>query len=344
MESITLKRISSASCSARVVAGARSRRLAAAAVQQNVKEVTTSTSAGALEDIYIGFEKEDGYGSREGRTGRIIRDDPRKYPSRDEWGTGGWAGGEAGLWKLREQVQKEKPAKQPTKTPPKATGMPVTANPPPGKAAIYVGFNKDELDLRKTGAKGRVVIDGKFLLAVFLLKLELLLYWNPIITGMPLVAIIADPRKYPGKDDIGPLAGVAGGFAGGEAGLKQFVATGDVKLRKPGEPGPKQFSPLTLAGVVALAGAVGGIVLDLVTNAGENAVTRGLLQAPIDKNTKLLIGAALGLVGVSGLIIAATATVRSLQEKIQETAKDAIVSAAFIFVVFLVAKGILEDF
>ncbi len=73
-------------------------------------------------------------------------------------------------------------------------------------------------------------------------------------------------------------AGVAGGFAGGEAGLKQFVATGDLKLRKPGEPGPKQFSPLTLAGLVALAGAVGGIVLDFVTDAGENAVTRELLQ------------------------------------------------------------------
>ncbi|GLI68817.1 hypothetical protein VaNZ11_013320 [Volvox africanus] len=235
MESISMKRVSGASCAAGSFSGMRNRRIVAAAVQQNLKETPTSTSAGPLEEIYIGFEKEDGYGSREGRKGRVIRDDPRKYPSRDQWGTGGWAGGEAGLWKLREQV-KDKAAKQPTKPAPKATGSTITANPPAGKAAIYVGFNKDELDLRKSGAKGRVVID--------------------------------DPRKYPGKDDIGPLAGVAGGFAGGEAGLKQFVATGDVKLRKPGEPGPKQFSPLTLAGLIALAGAVGGIVLDLATNAG----------------------------------------------------------------------------
>ncbi|GIL72635.1 hypothetical protein Vretimale_4380 [Volvox reticuliferus] len=238
MESTLMKRVSDASCAARSLAGKRNRRIVAAAVQQNVKETPTFTSAGALEEVYIGFEKEDGYGSREGRKGRVIRDDPRKYPSRDQWGTGGWAGGEAGLWKLREQVQKEKVVKQPTKPASKATASSITANPPPGKAAIYVGFNKDELDLRKSGAKGRVVID--------------------------------DPRKYPGKDDIGPLAGVAGGFAGGEAGLKQFVATGDVKLRRPGEPGPKQFSPLTLAGLIALAGAVGGIVLDLVTNAGSN--------------------------------------------------------------------------
>ncbi|GLC35937.1 hypothetical protein PLESTB_000521200 [Pleodorina starrii] len=236
MESVLMKRVSGAPCTARPLAGARTARVAAAAVQQNVKEVTT-TSATPVEEIYIGFEKEDGFGSREGRKGRVIRDDPRKYPSRDAWGTGGWAGGEAGLWQLREQVQKEKATKSAPKAAPKAAA-PVAANPPPGKEAIYVGFNKDELELRKSGAKGRVVID--------------------------------DPRKYPGKDDIGPLAGVAGGFAGGEAGLKQFVATGDLKLRKPGEPGPKQFSPLTLAGVVALAGAVGGIVLAQLTDAGAN--------------------------------------------------------------------------
>lgn len=75
-----------------------------------------------------------------------------------------------------------------------------------------------------------------------------------------------------------PAAGVAGGFAGGEAGLKQFVATGELKFRKPGEAGPKQFSPLTLAGLVALAGAVGGVVLELVTDAGENALTREWMQ------------------------------------------------------------------
>lgn len=56
-------------------------------------------------ELYIGFVKEDGFGSREGRKGRVIKDDIRKYPSRDAWGTGGWAGGEAGLWQLREEAQ-----------------------------------------------------------------------------------------------------------------------------------------------------------------------------------------------------------------------------------------------
>jgi hypothetical protein len=73
-------------------------------------------------------------------------------------------------------------------------------------------------------------------------------------------------------------AGATGGFAAGEVGLKQFVTTGDVKLRQPGQPGPRQFSPLTLAGVVALAGAVGGVVLGLVNDAGEIEQTRELLQ------------------------------------------------------------------
>lgn len=65
---------------------------------------STTTSASPQEEIYIGFVKEEGFGSREGRKGRVIKDDPKKYPSRDWVGVGGWAGGEAGLWQLREQV------------------------------------------------------------------------------------------------------------------------------------------------------------------------------------------------------------------------------------------------
>ncbi|GFR41404.1 hypothetical protein Agub_g2084 [Astrephomene gubernaculifera] len=308
MESTVLKRVSNASCLN--LRPSRGQHLVTAAAQQGAKG--PANSGAQLADIYIGFQKEDGFGSREGRKGRVIKDDPRKYPSRDEWGTGGWAGGEAGLWKLREQVkaQKEKEApKAAAKPPSRAASVP--SKPPPGKEVIYVGFNKDEIDLRKSGAKGRVLVD--------------------------------DPRKYPGKEDIGLLAGVAGGFAGGEAGVKQFVATGDVKFRKPGEPGRRQFSPLTLAGLVALAGAVGGIVLDLVTDAGENAVSRELLQAPIDQNTKLLILSAMGLVGVSGVIIGTTAALRALKERIQDTAKNAAVSGVFLLVVYLIAKSILEE-
>lgn len=42
------------------------------------------------EQIYIG-------------QGRYVEDDPKKYPDKDSFGTGGWAGGEAGLQKWLEQ-------------------------------------------------------------------------------------------------------------------------------------------------------------------------------------------------------------------------------------------------
>lgn len=64
---------------------------------------TESASDSNTTEIYIGFVKEEGFGDRSGKKGRIVKDDPRKYPDRSEI-TGGWAGGEAGLWKLREEI------------------------------------------------------------------------------------------------------------------------------------------------------------------------------------------------------------------------------------------------
>lgn len=37
--------------------------------------------------------------------GRFIEDDPKLYPAKDEWGTGGWAGGEQGTSLLRNGSQ-----------------------------------------------------------------------------------------------------------------------------------------------------------------------------------------------------------------------------------------------
>jgi hypothetical protein len=76
--------------------------------------------------------------------------------------TGGWAGGEAGLWVAREEFKKEVEAsktKQSTvKEPPKKVGKssPWSKNGEP----IYVGFGKDELDLKSSGAMGRVIYDS----------------------------------------------------------------------------------------------------------------------------------------------------------------------------------------
>lgn len=50
----------------------------------------SNMQAKAEEDIYLG-------------KGRFIKDDPKKYPTKTEL-TGGWAGGEAALWALRDEI------------------------------------------------------------------------------------------------------------------------------------------------------------------------------------------------------------------------------------------------
>jgi hypothetical protein len=93
---------------------------------------------------------------------------------------GGWAGGEAGLWKLREQVLAEKAAKK-APAPPAAPSKPAVPKPQGGKAPIYLGYSKSDSDLRKAGAPGRFILD--------------------------------DPSKYPAKEDVGFLGGCPRGAA-----------------------------------------------------------------------------------------------------------------------------------
>lgn len=63
-------------------------------------------------------------------------------------------------------------------------------------------------------------------------------------------------------------AGATGGFAGGERGLRAYVETGEVRIRKPGEPGGQPMSPLSIAFLMLLAGA-GGAALLTQFSAGE---------------------------------------------------------------------------
>eukprot|EP00798_Chlamydomonas_sp_ICE-L_P013886 gene13886-19812_t len=182
----------------------------------------TVVRSGDKDEIYIGFPKND-YDRSEGRKGRVIKGDPAKYPSRDGMFTGGWAGGEAGLWQFREQIEAEKKGTKSSGPMPKPNGSPAA-----GKTAQYVGFGKDQLDLKNTGVAGRFVYD--------------------------------DDEKYPTRSEI------TGGFAGGEVGLKSFAATGEVKLRKPGQAGVKQQeSPLAIGFLLLLAGATAAVVLTVVS-------------------------------------------------------------------------------
>lgn len=69
---------------------------------------------------------------------------------------GGWAGGEVGLWEVRENAVKEglteKEARSKGEAPVTKTGK--------GQDEIYVGFtNKEDGYGDRTGKKGRVIVD-----------------------------------------------------------------------------------------------------------------------------------------------------------------------------------------
>jgi len=270
--------------------------------------VTQPTDEG-LSDVYIG-------------KGRVIKDDPKKYPGKDNLGpflgaTGGWAGGEAGLWQLREQVQREKAAKKAANAAISGASSSKAKVQPPApkgdKAPIYVGYGKDDLAQRKAGVPGRFILD--------------------------------DPAKYPAKDDIGFLAGATGGFAGGEKGLKQYIATGEVQLRDPNQPAPKQTSPVAVAGLLAAAGAGGGLLLNNLTDLGEEAVKGNILEAPIDDKTKGLLLVAVGLLATVGALAGGKALVDTLQNRISSAGDQAtklVVAGAFWLAVFVAARTILE--
>uniref|UniRef100_A0A7S0S335 Uncharacterized protein n=1 Tax=Chlamydomonas leiostraca TaxID=1034604 RepID=A0A7S0S335_9CHLO len=234
------------------------RSIAVAAIKSETREETSTSSK---QEIYIGFPKGD-YARPPGRKGRVIKDDPAKYPDREDMGplrgvVGGWAGGETSLWQFREAIKGEgksenksvkgvlapsSPVRQPQKT---RWNVKTTSS--AGKDAIYVGFAKDELELRKSGVQGRVIYD--------------------------------DAAKYPGKEDVGLFLGATGGFAGGEAALKQFAETGELRLLKPGDPAiKKQFSPLTLAFVLIFGAAGGGALLTFLLDGAEGGVS-DLLKA-----------------------------------------------------------------
>jgi len=87
--------------------------------------------------------------TRAGRKGRVIKDDPRKYPTKEDLGifsgaTGGWAGGEAGLWKLREEVLEQKKQQKAGggAAPAAGAGKPAVPKPQGEKQPIYIGYSK----------------------------------------------------------------------------------------------------------------------------------------------------------------------------------------------------------
>ncbi|GBF96556.1 hypothetical protein Rsub_09139 [Raphidocelis subcapitata] len=277
------------------------------AAQVSTTDAASSSGGGGESEIYLG-------------KGRVIRDDPRKYPGKEDLGvltgaTGGWAGGEAALWKLREELAAQKAASRGAAPPPPpaAPSKPSIPKPQGGKAPIYLGYSKSDADLRKVGAPGRFILD--------------------------------DPSKYPAKEDLGFFAGATGGFAAGEKGVKQFVRDGELQLRKEGQPGGQGASPVAIAGLLIAAGVGGGLVLNGAVDFTEGEirlVDQEILQAPIDESTKTLLLVALGALGVAGLLGAGRAAASTLSERFASGAQRLVLLGAFWVVVFIAARAVLE--
>lgn len=272
-------------------------------------------------EIYIGFEKGD-YAPRAGRTGRVVIDDPNKYPGRDNDFVGGWAGGEVGLKAFAASAATEEAStsgRTEASSAKKSTAA--AAKKGTSKGGVYIGHEKEDYEGRRLGLPGRFVDD--------------------------------DPQKYPDKESVGPLLNAVGGFAGGERGVKAFAETGRIPLAPDGK-GSRQFSPLAFAGFVALVGAGGGLLLNSV----EETVVEGP-DSPIVKEVAselalvasespqraaltaaVAVAAALaGVFAVKTAVDGAKARAAALGATIADGAK----AAAFWVAVFFAFKLVIEN-
>jgi len=291
-------------------------------------------------EIYIGFEKGD-YAPRDGRTGRVIVDDPSKYPDRSVY-VGGWPGGEVALksWAPKAAAEAAKEEEGGSSGAPGGGGKKATpAIPKPAAGAkaaaapIYLGHAKDDYAGRREGAPGRFIQD--------------------------------DPAKYPGREDLGPLISAIGGFAGGEVGVKTFAATGQIPVAAPGSgAGRRQFSPVALGLVVAGAAGLGGALLNSgvevaegvveglegVGAAGGGAAAAGAATAAgralLDPSTRTLLALGGGALAATGGIFAVRGAVMGARDRAAaaaETVADGAKAAAFWVLVFLAFKLVLES-
>lgn len=288
-------------------------------LKQTVQRSSTGAKSSDNEEIYIGFKKDD-FAPREGRQGRVIIDDPKKYPAKEDFMdgllvglSGGWAGGEAALVVQREQFKNELKSQKKSAAPKSS----LRSSPRAGPAPIYVGFGKDELDAKNTGVPGRIIYD--------------------------------DAAKYPDKDDVGPFAGATGGFAGGERGLRGYIETGEVRLRKPGQPGGQGMAPLSIAFLILTAGGIGATVVltgvyDVSVSPAVQLEELRLKAVSIEGSETLLTSLGAGFAALTA-VAAVRYVVSSAVAKVQESAESiqrAAILAAFSGAVVLAVKAVLE--
>jgi len=253
-----------------------------------------------------------------------------KYPERSIF-TGGWAGGEKGLRKFIEEFE-EQP------TPEKKEAVKEAAKKDPN--VVSIKFKGRKVEARKQGEGSDPIYIGKK---------------KGGASGE--LFVLDDDRKYPGRENMGPLSGVVGGFAGGERGVQQFVEQGDIDVNPPGR---KQASPLVFAIIVAAVGTIGGILLTDVEEAGEVAIQaaeRGELGQDIqrvgdsilasstgmDDRTKLILEVLLGAGSLILLVTLGKSAAQSAASGVKDGANKLISFAAFAAAFGLAFKFVLEN-
>jgi hypothetical protein len=196
---------------------------------------------------------------------------------------------------------------------------------------IYIGHVKDDYAGKRTGTKGRFVVDdpkkypgreadnlsggwagGEKGLKEFVANYEREKMLNkeaaaagkeakPSRTPQPIAPgedtiYLGNGRMIKGDARKYPTRNeLTGGFAGGERGLWAFKESGDVPIAPEGQ-GKKQTSPLVIAFVLGLAATGGGLLLSTVEEVGESVLTTSGPQLGLDDTTKaaLTVSGAVG--------------------------------------------------
>ncbi|GAB4818960.1 hypothetical protein N2152v2_006006 [Parachlorella kessleri] len=260
--------------------------------------------ASSKDKIYIGHVKDDYEGKRSGVPGRFISDDPNKYPGRDGWLTGGWAGGEAGLQRFVQEASSTQPAPYSKLTNGKAPK-------PIGKGSdpIYIGHPKDDYEGKRTGNQGRVIKD--------------------------------DARKYPERNEL--TGGFAGGELGLKKFVELGdVPIAEPGSRGRGQGQSPLFIAGLLGGAATVGGLLLFDVAETGEQALQVSAP-SVAVAGLDDNTKLLLQAAVVLAGLTGVVAGGRAVVGAAANSVKESAIKLGTLAVFWVSVFLAAQFVLSS-
>lgn len=234
--------------------------------------------------------------------GRTVRDDPKKYPDRNEL-TGGWAGGEVGLKSFVKELSAQGAiSKKADQSKPAHTPKPIAS----GRDDIYIGFSKED---DRTGKKGRFLRD--------------------------------DAKKYPQRDSLtGGFAGGELGLKKFVETGDVPIAEGPGGIRQ-GQSPLITAAIVSIAGTVGAslvngASNVGEKVVSETTGVSPDALSS------LDDNTKLLLEIAVLGFGILGTGLAAKSIFGGVANNLKSYVTKLVTLGVFWIAVFVAAKFVIE--